>query len=228
MKLNVKKMASKLKWGYATKEEAAKKGVKSADWEKSKKALDKVENLFVDKLQGKKSALKNAILKGKAGGLNGAEEDEIDGLGFAPAAALAAAIPVITSALKIMVDTGVIKKEEADNIQAEVTAKATEADKMANDPDIKEALTESSGGSSEAKESADTSAASTQGGIIGFIKQKPLVVIGGAALGIWGLTKLLGKNKPSSGKGLGATPRKHGTPPKRKPGRKKITTITLK
>ncbi len=122
MKLNMKKMGSKLKWGFATKEEAAKKGISAQEWEKSKKALDKVEKLFVDKLQGKKSALKNAILKGKAGGLNGTEDESFDGFGFLPAAALAAAVPVITAALKIMVDGGVMKKEEADNIQAEMTS----------------------------------------------------------------------------------------------------------
>lgn len=46
MKLNVKKMASKLKWGYPTKEDAAKKGITAQQWKKSKKALDKIENLF--------------------------------------------------------------------------------------------------------------------------------------------------------------------------------------
>ncbi len=225
LKLNMKKMGSKLKWGFATKEEAAKKGISAQEWEKSKKALDKVEKLFVDKLQGKKSALKNAILKGKAGGLNGTEDESFDGFGFLPAAALAAAVPVITAALKIMVDGGVMKKEEADNIQAEMNSKASEADKLANDPDIINSGTEDNAGSS----SAGSENVSTQGGIVGFVKKQPLLVIGGAALGIWGLSKLLGGKKNKSGKSLGGTPGRKSLPyKKRKQGKRKVSVITLK
>jgi hypothetical protein len=224
MKLNMKKMGSKLKWGFATKEEAAKKGISAQEWEKSKKALDKVEKLFVDKLQGKKSALKNAILKGKAGGLNGSEDESFDGFGFLPAAALAAAVPVITAALKIMVDGGVMKKEEADNIQAEMTAKASEADKLANDPDIINSGTEENAAST----SVGPDNLPTQGGIVGIVKKQPLLVIGGAALGIWGLSKLLG-GKKKSGKSLGSTPARKSLPyKKRKQGKRKISAITLK
>jgi hypothetical protein len=225
LKLNMKKMGSKLKWGFATKEEAAKKGVSAQEWEKSKKALDKVEKLFVDKLQGKKSALKNAILKGKAGGLNGTEDESFDGFGFLPAAALAAAVPVITAALKIMVDGGVMKKEEADNIQAEMNSKASEADKLANDPDIINSGTEENTSST----SASSENVPTQGGIVGFVKKQPLLVIGGAALGIWGLSKLLGSKKNKSGKSLSGTPGRKSLPyKKRKQGKRKISTITLK
>ncbi len=229
MKLNMKKMGSKLKWGFATKEEAAKKGVSAQEWEKSKKALDKVEKLFVDKLQGKKSALKNAILKGKAGGLNGAEDDSFDGFGFLPAAALAAAVPVITAALKIMVDGGVMKKEEADNIQAEMNAKVSEADKLANDPDIvNSGAEETAANTSNSSNSTTPDNLDTQGGIVGFVKKQPLIVIGGAALGIWGLTKLLG-NKKKSGNNLGAFPgRKKSNHKSKKQEKRRISAITLK
>jgi hypothetical protein len=136
MKLNLKKMASRLKWAYATKEQAAAKGVSTQQWEKAKKALSKIEKLFADKLQGKKSALKNAILKGRAKGINGLDgpEEEIDirGLGFAPAVALAAAIPVITAVAKIMTDTGLMKKGEAQNIASDINAKTSEADASAS------------------------------------------------------------------------------------------------
>lgn len=205
MKLNLKKMASKIKWGYATKEQAAAKGVSAQDWEKSKKALAKIENLFVDKLQGTRKALKNAVLKGKAGGLNGVEQEtEISGLGVLPAAALAAAVPVITAALKILQESGVMSKQEADNIQSEVDAKTGEANKMADDPDVK-----NSGEGSE--KTGFTQDAGSGGGIIGFVKRQPLIAIGGAALGVWGLTKLLGKKKKD--KGLSGTPhRKHHKP----------------
>jgi hypothetical protein len=138
LKLNIKKVASRLKWAYATQQQATAKGVTTQQWEKSKKALAKIEKLFADKLQGKKSALKNAILKGKAGGLNGFggdEEVDIRGLGAAPAAALAAAVPVITAALKIMKETGLMKSDEAQNVEAEISAKASEAESMPLEPD---------------------------------------------------------------------------------------------
>lgn len=138
LKLNIKKVASKLKWAYATQQQAAAQGVSTQQWEKSKKALSKIEKLFADKLQGKKSALKNAILKGKAGGLNGFDGDEevdIRGLGAAPAAALAAAVPVITAALKIMKETGLMKNEEAQNVESEISAKASEAESMPLEPE---------------------------------------------------------------------------------------------
>jgi hypothetical protein len=212
MKLNLKKMASKIKWGYATKEQAAAKGISVQEWEKQKNALSKVEKLFVDKLQGKKSALKNAVLKGKAKGLSGVDEEtEISGLGIAAAATLAAAVPVITAALKILQDTGVMSKQEAENIESEVTAKTSEAEKLANDPDIVNSGTEttasssssSSSGESSSNSSSDSggSSGSTGGGIIGFVKKQPLIAIGGVALGVWGLSKLLG-GKKSSGQGV--------------------------
>ena len=323
MKLNLKKMASKLKWGYATKEQAAAKGISTQQWERSKKALSKIEKLFADKLQGKKSALKNAILKGKAKGLSGFEDEEeieILGLGFAPAAALAAAIPVITAALKIMVDSGVMKKGEAQNAEADVSAKTADAELVMSDQNAKEGGAETeikaiksspsspesdsdstssessspessssdSSNESNAEESSpaenipdatysepgneettssdsnipnttdpdtvipdtdnpdtgdsDPGSSSDEGnedasgesvdGIMGLVQKNPLLVIGGAVFGIWGLSKLFGGSKPS-GKGLSGTPsnkrKKKKTPqhnkhkPKRNPKLKAIT-----
>jgi hypothetical protein len=215
MKLNLKKMGSKLKWAYATKEQAAAKGVSVADWQKSSNALAKIEKLFVDKLQGKKLALKNAILKGKAGGLNGIDEEtSIDGLGILPAVAIAAAIPVIASALKALVDSGAMKKEEADGLEAEIASKTTEANASASESDMTDTKTgddkatttaaatttnaaTTTDSTASTDSSSDTTGAST-GGIMGFVKKQPLVAIGGAALGLWGLSKLLGGRKKSS------------------------------
>jgi len=176
LKMNLKKMASKLQWAYKTKEEAKKNGVSEGEWNKAREGLKKVEKLFVNKLQGKKAALKKAILNHKRKGMHGFE-DELLGLGVAPAAALAAAIPVITQAIKSLVDSGVMKKEDAANIEAEINSKVSNV----TDADIQEA--ESSGGSSDDK------------GIMAFVKKQPLVAVGGAALGIWGLAKLFGGNK---------------------------------
>lgn len=240
MKLNLKKMASKIKWGYATKEQAAAKGISAQEWDKQKKALTKVEKLFVDKLQGKKSSLRNAVLKGKAKGLSGLDEEtEISGLGVVAVATLAAAVPVITAALKILQDSGVMSKQEAENIEAEVTAKTSEAEKLVNDPDIVNSGTETASASSSSGESSSGSSSGSKasggsgdnnsgGGIIGFVKKQPLLAIGGAALGIWGLTKLFGGNK-NSGKSLGGTPgRKRKPVKKKKKGKGKISSITLK
>lgn len=239
LKLNIKKMGSKLKWGYATKEQAAAKNIGADQWEKSKNALAKIEKLFADKLQGKRDKLKNAILKGKAGGLNGFIEDEeefdLSGLGVAPAAAaLAAAVPVITSCIKIMVESGVMSGKEAEDLQMDVDAKAAEGDQMmTDDPDLKdEALDENSGDGSDDDGSDDEG----EGGIIGFVKKNPLVVAGGAGLAIWGLTKLFsGKKKGAEKKDkeLAGTkaPAKKKAPPKSKAKskarKKKIEEIML-
>ena len=195
MKLNIKKMASKLKWGYATKEQAAAKGVNADQWQKAVNAIAKVEKLFVDTLQGKRDKLKNAILKGKSGGLNGTDEEfELSGLGILPAAgALAAAIPVITSALKIMVDSGIMTKKESDDLQTEVDAKAKEGESMINDPDLKDDDTDKSGADDNTDNTDDTDGK----GIVAFVKKNPLVAVGGAGLAVWGLFKLFGgKKKP--------------------------------
>jgi len=237
----LKKMGSKLKWAYATKEQAAAKGISASDWEKSKKALSKIEKLFADRLQGKKSALKNAVLKGRAGGINGFEEEtSIQGLGVAPAAAVAAAIPVITSALKALVDSGAMKKSEADGIEAEVKAKSSEANSSASESDMNSTASgdssasssssgSSSSGGSGGSNSSNGSGADDSGGIMGFVKKQPLVVIGGAALGIWGLTKLMGGKKKSNG--MAGTPAKRTykkRKQKKKTSNKTLKSITLK
>lgn len=241
MKINLKKMASKLKWGYATKEQAAAKGISNQEWEKSKNALAKVEKLFADKLQGKKSALKNAVLKGKAGGLNGIDEEiEFSGLGVAAAATLAAAVPVIASALKILTDAGIMKPEEAQNIEAEVTAKASEAEKLANDPDIVKSGIETNTSTSDEGNSGGSSSSNNSDagrGIVGFVKKQPLLALGGAALGVWGLSKAFGSKKTNH-RGVSGVPgrknRKYKSKGKSRnrntnsKGKGKLKSITLK
>lgn len=107
LKMNIGKMSSKLKWAYATPQQAAAKKVSPDAVAKAKKALEKVEKLFT-KIGGKPNNLRKAILSGKKGKLNGLGE-----LGIIPvAAAIAAATPVITAVIKIMKDTGVVKQNE--------------------------------------------------------------------------------------------------------------------
>ncbi len=123
LKLNVSGMASKLKWGYAMQAQAAAKGVSATDWQRSKSALVKVEKLFSDKLQGSKTALQNAILKGKAGGLSGGYSS---GLGEPiTASAIAAAAPLIIATINILKEAGLIGnnvKVDANTIALEVAS----------------------------------------------------------------------------------------------------------
>jgi hypothetical protein len=66
MKINLLDMGTHLYPAYLTEEEAKKKGISSVKWNKAKKALAKIENMFVDKLQGKSDKLKSAIVTGRA------------------------------------------------------------------------------------------------------------------------------------------------------------------
>ncbi|HRX97731.1 MAG TPA: hypothetical protein P5514_12360 [Bacteroidales bacterium] len=102
LKLNVKKISSRLKWGYASKEQAIKHGMSAQRWQQSKQALAKVEDLFVKKTKGSKTALKNAILKGGKG-LNGPAL-----AGPELAAMAAAATPLIIAAVKILQQSGIL------------------------------------------------------------------------------------------------------------------------
>jgi hypothetical protein len=204
MKTNLGKMAAKLKWGYATKEQAAAKGISEAQWNKSKDALAKVERLFADKLQGKRDALRNAILKGKAGNLDGIIEEDFQGLGEpVTAATLAAATPIIVAAIKILKDSGLLNKNE--NVNPEDLAK-----EMANDPSAAEALQKAgsesgteSGGDASAQKSAstgtdDAAATGTGGGIMEFIKKNPVPAVIGGGLLAFGIYKMVSKPKKST------------------------------
>ena len=190
MKLNFKKMASKLKWAYATKEQAAKKGISEAKWNQTKSALVKVEKLFADKLQGKKSALKNAILKGKGGNLNGIVEDcpEFAYLGepVTAAALIASATPVIILVIQTMKKSGIMNPSESESINL-------------SDEDIKNISSNGGGqddyssGSQSPNGSDDYDFDTDDGGdddsdsknsVVTFLKNNPLVAVGGlAALG---------------------------------------------
>jgi hypothetical protein len=78
MKLNVKKVASRLRWSYLTPQQAAQKGI---DPEKFKKLLAtrlKLENIFYT-AGGKPENLKKAILGGK-----GNKDKAVSGLGMLP------------------------------------------------------------------------------------------------------------------------------------------------
>jgi hypothetical protein len=109
LKTNVGKLSEKLKWAYATPQQAQAKRVSPATIGKAKNALAKIEKLFT-KIGGKPDNLRKAILSSKKGRLNG--------LGAAPAAAaIAAATPIIVAAINAMKSSGLV----APNEQVDIT-----------------------------------------------------------------------------------------------------------
>ncbi len=243
MKLNLGKMASKLKWAYGTQQQAAAKGVNAATWQKSKNALSKVESLFADKLQGSKSALQNAILKGKAGNLSGIVEDQMLGQLGDPASAtvIAAAAPVIIATIKILKESGLIGPNEnvdintlTSEVTADPTAAAAAAEIQASESVVSTEVATAPGAIS-------TGASTSSGGIMNFIKTNPVpAAIGGGllALGIYQMVKpkkktsslsgykTIRKSKTTKAKTL---PKKAQTKGRAKSGstKKKITSIKL-
>ena len=108
LKTNVGKMSERLKWAYATPQQAQAKGVSPSTIAKAKSALAKIEKLFT-KIGGKPDNLRKAILSAKKGRLNG--------LGAAPAAAaIAAATPIIVAAINAMKSSGLVAPNEPVNI----------------------------------------------------------------------------------------------------------------
>jgi hypothetical protein len=111
LKTNVGKLSEKLKWAYATPQQAQAKGVTPSTIAKAKNALTKIEKLFT-KIGGKPDNLRKAILSAKKGRLNG-----LDGLGAAPAAAaIAAATPIIVAAINAMKSSGLVAPNESVDI----------------------------------------------------------------------------------------------------------------
>ncbi|QNR23167.1 hypothetical protein [Croceimicrobium hydrocarbonivorans] len=238
MKLNLKKMASKLKWAYATQSQAAAKGVSANEWRKAKTALSKIESLYADKLQGKRSALKDAILKGRAGGLNGElhpDAYDLSGLGepISMTAAVAAATPVIVAAIKILKDSGLFSPGEdtsTNNLQAE----AASAQQTSNVPSNVSIPTNApsmpivQASVPPIAPPQSTAPPATQGasggGIMAFVKNNPAVAaLGAGAVLIGGYMLLKPKKKTSRGlSGTRKTPTKR-TSTKRKSTIKKVT-----
>lgn len=240
VRLNMKKMASKIKWGYATQQQAAQKKISAADWQKSKNALSKIEKLYVSKLQGSASSLKNAVLKGKAGNLNGIIEyvedfSEFQGLGILPAAALAAAIPLIAAAMKILKETGLIKPGEntdTNNLEQELDSSSTSVMQSieAEDPEIRQvpqtgvAVQTAQAALVPYQAASPMPAPASGGGVMDFIKANPIpsLVIGGVVA--FGAYQLL-KPKSTGVNGLGDVDGLDGT---KKRSRKRKTKTASK
>lgn len=78
MKLNLFKVASRLKFAYLTEEQAKQKEVDMSKFDRLKKVKEKLEKIFYD-AGGKPENLKKAILTGK-----GNKNHEVSGLGYIP------------------------------------------------------------------------------------------------------------------------------------------------
>ncbi len=134
LKLNLKRIASKLKWAYASQAQAAAKGISREKWTKAKVALTKIEKLYADRMQGKREALRDAILKGRAGGLNGELGNDAQlGEPVTVATSIAAATPVIVAVIKIIQDAGLFEKGE-DTSTSNLVKEAEALAKSANIP----------------------------------------------------------------------------------------------
>ena len=230
MKLNLGKMASKLKWAYGTQQQAAAKNVSASTWQKSKDALVKVEKLFADKLQGSRDALKNAILKGRAGNLSGYVEEQMSGYLGDPASAtvIAAAAPVIIATIKILKESGLIGKDEnldMNTLTSEVSTDPGAADAAAEfqqtDPNAieKMAMTtnpETSLAPATTSNDTSTTPKASGGGIMNFIKTNPVPAAIGGGLLVFGIYQLMKPKKKATGLTGYRTKRKPATTAKKK------------
>jgi len=212
MKLNIGKMGSKLKWGYATQADVDAGKLTAAQWEASKKALAQTEKIF-EKIGGDKSKLKIAILYGKGGksSLKGGELG-LTGIGLGAivtGAAVTAAVPVIVSIIKALKGAGIMKPDEADSALALMNDPNTLKDLEAGIDDEIKSSGEDGGNSSDSSSKSSSSF---------FQKNKTALLIGGA-IAVGGLAWYMTKKKNSSkSKGGGLSGVKK---PKRKP--KQIT-----
>lgn len=238
MKLNLGKMASKLKWAYGTQQQAAAKNVSASTWQKSKDALVKVEKLFADKLQGSRDALKNAILKGRAGNLSGYVEEQMSGYLGDPASAtvIAAAAPVIIATIKILKESGLIGKDEnldMNSLTSEVSADPGAADAAAEfqqtDPNAieKMAMTtnpETSLAPATTSNDTSTTPKASGGGIMNFIKTNPVPAAIGGGLLVFGIYQLMKPKKKATGLSGYRTKRKPATTAKKTLPKKTTTS----
>ena len=143
MRINFLHIAKRIKYGYMTEEQARVAQLDMGEYEKLKGVIGKLEKLFI-KIGGNKEKLRNAIIKGGKG-LNGIERVnaltalhpsplDLAGLGFAPVAAVTAALPllkVIASLLKAVNFPKLLKKKDKkgdEESTGETAAEQTSAD----------------------------------------------------------------------------------------------------
>jgi hypothetical protein len=232
LNLNFKKMASRLKWAYATPEQAAKKGISPRKQQQAKQALDRVERLFADKLQGKRSSLKKAILKGKSGGLNGTNGlGELGSLGepvtaTAAATMIATATPVIVATIKIMKDSGLLNPKESEEIDV-TESDVTELSQYSSS-DAHSGLVEDTENWDSEVARMDQPTESKGAGLVTFLKNNPLLLFGGiGALGGAGYLLFQHSQKDKGKAKTKSKPANLNGPSKRSSTSDKVKTIQL-
>lgn len=211
MKLNMFKMAERLKWAYATPEQI--KGKISDDYyQKAKRLLVRVEKLFADKLQGKKDKLRNAILNGKSGGLHGIPDQYFNqslyGLGdggISASVLLTAASSVIAAVVSMFKKEGMNDKDDPESNDIEQKLKSAKPNVKLVKSFIAD-LTKKSGNeiadnnyqemdlNEQENDGYTEDNPSTGNKLVTFIKNNPMVAVGGAA-GLIGLGWLIFKPK---------------------------------
>ncbi len=218
MKLNLFKMAERIKWGYATPEQAKGK-VSDNRYQKAKNGVTKIEKLYVDKLMGNREKLRNCILKGKSGGLNGVPDnyfnEQMNGLSEPiSAATLAAAAAVITATAGILKSVGLGDKDDPSegDLKKDLENYDIPQEELENfEPDYAEG---ESGGSG------------SKGKLGTFLKNNPMVAVGGvAAIGGIGYMLFKPKKKPNQ-KSLSGTSQKKSSSSKAAKSNK-VETIKL-
>lgn len=243
LKLNVAKMSEKLKWAYASPQQAAAKRISPEYVAKAKRALVKVEKLFT-KIGGKSNNLRNAILSSKKGKLNGLGFVDIgsgiiEGLGIAPAAGVAAAIPLITAVVTIMKSTGLIapneevamepSEDESPEFESQGYESGNVFDNGGNDNPTEYTPTEEVVYEEEPLEGLGNVVVT----IKDFVSNNPMVALAGAGLLAFGLYEAFGNDDASKSKAKNqlaglttARKRNNNRPAQRK--KNQVTKFTLK
>ena len=196
LKLNIGKISEKIKWGYATPEQAAAKGISPTVVERAKNAIAKIEKLFV-KIGGKSDNLRKAVLKSKKGKLSGIGliEGLGEALGVAPvAAAVAAAVPIITAVLKIIKDSGLVKPGEKQSMQPSED-ETPETPQEGAESNVFDSAAEPA---PEAQEQVEGLGSFST--VQDFITNNPMIATAGAAALAYGLYTILSPSHSASGK----------------------------
>ncbi len=194
LKLNLFKIAQRLKWGYATAEQAKGK-IDSSKHQKSINALKKIEDLYVKKLQGNKEKLKKAILTGKSGGLNGIPDNYFNENGFlgdpASGTMITAAAAIIASVAKILKSAGLTEKGDPES-EADISKEIENIN--INAEELKTLDMDNETPSESVANNSDNSNNQSDGKITTFLKNNPLLVVGGL-LGLGTIAYLVFKPK---------------------------------
>lgn len=181
MKTNLFKMASRIKWGYLTEEEAQRNKFNMDEWRNAKNQLQKIEHMFVNILQGKPEALRKSILKGRAGGLSGLGDLGYEPVTMTASGAVATAMPFIKKVLAIIKKVNFKKlvenvsplllklkkkRAEKDTEAAETQEAETPSANTAEETENKTALPDAKedASSSDAGGSTDTNSSKSNGG----------------------------------------------------------------